>query len=135
MTAPIPDRPFEPLRDQWAVALTSYRRDGTPVSTTVNIAVDGERAFVRTYEQAWKFKRIRRDPRVLVAPSTAKGRPTGPPIEAHARVLEGAAADHARRLIERKHPWFQGILVPLAHRLRGYRTVHLELRPADADPG
>ena len=88
-----PDRPFEPLRDQWAVALTSYRRDGTPVSTTVNIAVDGERAFVRTYEQAWKFKRIRRDPRVVkVAPSTARGRPTGPPIEARARVVEGAEA-------------------------------------------
>ncbi len=39
---------LEPLIHQRAVLLTSYRRDGTPVGTAVNMAVDGDRAFVRT---------------------------------------------------------------------------------------
>jgi uncharacterized protein len=39
---------FEPLVRQNYVLLTADRRDGTPVGTPVNIAVDGDRAFVRT---------------------------------------------------------------------------------------
>jgi hypothetical protein len=29
---------FQPFVDQWAVLLTSYRRDGTPVGTPVSLA-------------------------------------------------------------------------------------------------
>ena len=56
---------------QWAVLLITYKRDGTPVGTPVSIAVEGERAFVRTWDTAWKFRRIRSNPEVEVAPCTA----------------------------------------------------------------
>lgn len=114
---------------QWAVLLTTYKRDGTPVGTAVNIVVEGDHAYFRTWDSAWKFRRIRNNPEVEVAPSTALGRPTGPAIQARARVLEGKESAHARRLIARKYPFSHGILVPMAHRLLGYRTMHLELRP------
>ncbi len=39
---------LEPFVRQWAVLLVTYKRDGTPVGTPVSIAVEGERAFVRT---------------------------------------------------------------------------------------
>ncbi len=39
---------LEPFVHQRYVLLTTYRRDGTPVRTPVNITVDGHRAFVRT---------------------------------------------------------------------------------------
>lgn len=39
---------LEPFVRQTYVLLTTYRRDGTPVGTPVNITVDGHRAFVRT---------------------------------------------------------------------------------------
>jgi uncharacterized protein len=71
------------------VLLTTYRRDGTPVGTPVNIAVDGDSAFVRTWDTAWKLKRIRNNPEVEVAPSTKGGKPTGPALHARARILEG----------------------------------------------
>lgn len=122
---------LRPFATQPTVVLTTFRRDGTPVATPVSIAVDGARAFVRTYASSGKFKRIRRNPMVEVAPSTFLGRPLGPALRATARVLDGAEADHARRLIERKHPWLHGRLVPLAHRLTGKRTVYLELTPED----
>jgi hypothetical protein len=39
---------LEPFVHQKYVLLTTYRRDGTPVGIPVHIAVDGDRAFVRT---------------------------------------------------------------------------------------
>jgi hypothetical protein len=42
---------LEPFVRQWAVLLTTYKRDGTPVGTPVNIAVDRDRAFVRTFDR------------------------------------------------------------------------------------
>jgi hypothetical protein len=109
--------------------LTTYRRDGTPVATPVNIAIAGGLAFVRAWGATEKIKRIGATPEVEIAPSTVRGRPTGPPIRARARILDGAESDSAGRALARKHPLRHGIIVPLIHRLRGNTTVHLELRP------
>ena len=127
----VPSRLLEPFVRQWAVLLTTYKRDGTPIGTPVSIVVDGDRAFVRTFDTAWKLKRIRNNPEVKVAPSTWRGRPTGPAIRARARALEGEESAYAGRLLARKHPILHRFLVPLIHRLRGNETMHIELRPLD----
>ncbi len=121
---------LEPFTRQWAVLLTTYCRDDTAVGTPVNIAVDGDRAFVRTWDTAWKLRRIRNNPEVEVAPCTALGKPTGPAIRAHARVLGADESAYAARTLSRKHPVLHGFLVPDLHRLRGNETVHIELTPA-----
>ena len=126
-TAKAPAAVFAPFARQRTVLLTTYRRDGTPVGTPVSIAVEGDRAFFRTYDKAWKSKRLRRNPAVTVAPSTMRGKATGPAIYAHARLLSGDEATHAARALARKHPLLHGILVPLSHRLCGYTTLHYEL--------
>jgi PPOX class probable F420-dependent enzyme len=123
---------LEPLVKQWAVLLSTYKRDGTPVGTAVNIVVEGDRAYFRTWDTAWKLRRIRNNPEVEFAPSTALGRPTGPASRARARVLEGKESVHAGRLLARKYPVTHGILVPLVHRLRGNKTMHVELTPKGA---
>jgi PPOX class probable F420-dependent enzyme len=119
---------LDPFTHQWAVLLTTFRRDGTPVGTPVSLAVDGERAFVRSPGNAWKVKRIRRNPYVEIAPCTPRGRPTGRAVPALARPLQGADAKRAARALRRKHPLLQGVLVPLAHRLMRCGTAHFELR-------
>jgi PPOX class probable F420-dependent enzyme len=119
---------------QKTVLVTTYRRDGRPVGTPVSLAVDGDHAYLRSFEQAGKTRRLRHNPRVEVAPSTARGRPTGPAIQATARRLEGAEARRAARLLAGKHPWLHGVLVPLTHRLgraKTGRTVHFQLTPLD----
>jgi uncharacterized protein len=123
---------LEAVRDAGTVLLTTYKRDGTPVGTPVSIAFDGDRVFFRSYDQAWKTKRLRSNPHVEVAASTLRGRPTGPVIHACATLLEDGQARLAATALARRHRLLQGILVPLAHRLRHYRTMHYELRP---DPG
>jgi len=121
---------LEPFAEQWAVLLTTYKRDGTPVGTPVNIVVEGDHAYFRTWDTAWKLRRIRNNPEVEFAPSTARGSPTAPAIQARATVLEGKGSARAGRLLARKHPILHGLLVPLVHRLRGNKTMHVELTPA-----
>jgi PPOX class probable F420-dependent enzyme len=123
---------WTPFVRQKTITLTSYRRDGTPVATPVSVAVAGDRAYVRSYEQAWKTLRIRTTLAVTVAPSTIRGTPTGPATAATARRLSGPEERAARRALRRKYPLLHGVLVPLAHRLgrrRTGRTVHFELTP------
>lgn len=120
---------LQPLVRQRAVLLTTYRRDGTPVGTAVNIAVEGDRAFFRTPHKTGKVKRLRNNANVEVAPSTMRGKPTGPAVRAQARLLGGEEAKLASNAIQRKYRILQGILVPLAHRLARYKTLHYELTP------
>lgn len=131
-TAATPE--LAPFVRQKTALLTSYRRDGTPVGTPVSVAVDGDRAFVRSFEKAWKTKRIRNRPEVELAPSTARGKPMGATIHARAKRLEGAEARDAARALRRKHPLLHGVVVPLGHRLgrsKSGRTVHFELVPLE----
>ena len=107
--------------------LTTYRRDGSPVGTPVHVAVEGERAYFRTWNTTAKLTRIARNPHVELAPSTLGGKPTGPAVQATARVLEGDEARRAARLLGAKYPILHSWLIPLGHRLMGKRTIHLEL--------
>lgn len=116
-----------PIRDAKTILLTTYKRDGTAVATPVSVAFDGDRAYFRSYDKAWKTKRIRRDPSVQAAPSTFRGKPTGPAIRARATLLDGEQARVAARALARRHRVLQAIVVPVAHRLMRYRTMHYEL--------
>jgi PPOX class probable F420-dependent enzyme len=121
-----------PVKDAKTILLTTYKRDGTGVGTPVSIAFDGDRAFFRSYHKAWKTKRLRNNPQVEIAASTLRGKPAGPPVHARATLLEGEQARIAARALARRHRLLQAILVPVAHRLMRYQTLHYELRP---DPG
>jgi PPOX class probable F420-dependent enzyme len=120
---------LEPLRDTKTILLTTYKRDGTPVGTPVSIAFDGERAFFRSYDKAWKTKRLRNNPRVEVTPCTLRGKPTGEPILAEAMLLDDKEARTAAGALARQHRALQAILVPLSHRIMRYKTMHYELSP------
>ena len=118
-----------PIRDAKTILLTTYKRDGTPVATPVSVAFDGERPFFLSYDKAWKTRRLRRNPAVQAAPSTLRGKATGPAIRARATLLDGEQARVAARALARRHRVLQAILVPTAHRLMRYRTLHYELVP------
>ena len=123
---------FASARNARTILLTTYKRDGTAVPTPVSIAFGDGRAFFRSYDKAWKTKRLRNNPRVEFAPATLRGKPTGPPVKARATLLEGGQARVAAKALARQHRVLQGFLVPLAHRIKRYQTMHYELTP---DPG
>lgn len=121
---------LEALRGAGTIVLTTYKRDGTPVPTPVSVAFDGDRAFFRSYDQAWKTKRLRNNARVEIAPATLRGKATGPAVEARATLLTGAEAQVAARALARRHRLLQAVLVPFAHRMKHYQTMHYELERA-----
>lgn len=121
---------LEPLKGAKTIVLTSYKRDGTPVPTPVSIAFDGDRAFFRSFDQAWKTKRMRNNPRIVATPATFRGKPTGPPVPGRAALLSGAQAQVAARALARRHRVLQAVLVPLTHRIMHYRTMHYEIESA-----
>lgn len=112
---------------QKTVLLTTYRKDGMPVETPVNIVVGDGRAYFRTYDKAWKSKRLARDPRVTVAPSTFRGNPTGTAVRGRARLLSAPEARPVARMLRRKYPLLQGVAVPVLHKVKRYRTLHYEI--------
>ena len=122
-----PSSMLEGFVHQKTILLTTYRRNGDPVATPVNIAVEGDRAFIRTYDKAGKARRIRNNPIVQIAPSTFRGKTTGTPMRLKSRLLDDDEAALARRLINRKYRILQGLVVPLVHWLRRTRTLHYEL--------
>jgi uncharacterized protein len=123
---------LKPFVDQWAALLTTYRRNGRPVATPVNVVVDGDRVMFRTYEQTGKFKRLRNDSRVTLQPCDARGRATSEQLVLGvARLLAGPRDADVSHQIDAKYPLFQGTLVRLIHRLARYRTVHFEVVPTE----
>jgi PPOX class probable F420-dependent enzyme len=125
---------LEPLERRWAVLLRTRKRDSSWVGTPVNLAVDGERAYFGTPADSWKVRRLRNFDEVEVAPSTLRGRATGPALSARARLLEGDEARAAERLLVRRHPIVHRFVVPLELRLKGTTNKLYELtdlRPLD----
>jgi uncharacterized protein len=110
------------------VLLETRRKDGRWVETPVSLVTDGTGTYFRTYDAAGKAKRLRNFPDVWISPSDLRGRRLGPRVEARARLLDGAEAEHARELLARRFPVLHGWLVPWTHRLKGWTTLHYELQ-------
>lgn len=91
---------FRSLRKHKYALLVTFRRSGVAVPTVTWFGVDDDgRVFTHAFANAGKVKRLRNNPRTLLAPSTSRGRPRGPAIEGRGRVLPPDEWDHAERTI------------------------------------
>src|SRR6516165_11267045 len=94
------------------ISLTTRRRDGKLVSTPVWVVSDDRRRLlVWTHATTWKVRRIRRDPRVLVAESNYRGRERGPRLEGTAQLVDNV---DVQQLIRGKYGWQKRLLERLA---------------------
>jgi len=128
--------PFGLLGGHRYMSLTTFRRSGESVSTTVWFALVEGRAYVFTNKNSGKVKRIRNNPRVVLTPSNVRGKPRSPgSIEAGARLMGKDEEEMPNRAIDQKYGW--------QYRLFNYvlglpknppEHVFLELRPG-GDPG
>jgi uncharacterized protein len=107
--------------------LETRKRDGSWVATPVSLVAADGHLYFRSYQEAGKAKRLRNFPQVRVAPCTMAAKPTGDAVTGRAHLLDDAQSRVVARLLRRRFPVMHGILVPLAHRLKGYTTLHYEL--------
>jgi uncharacterized protein len=83
------------------VSITTFRRDGTAVSTPVWIAGEDGVLLVHSDADCWKVKRIRRDGHVRLAPCNARGVVHGDAVDADATLDEDTSEVSA--LLARKY--------------------------------
>ncbi|MEX0167626.1 PPOX class F420-dependent oxidoreductase [Streptomyces sp. LMG1-1-1.1] len=97
----------EELRRGRYVSLTTFRKDGTGVATPVWYAVEGSELYAWTRTDSWKVKRLRKDPRVVVAVCDVRGNvPEGAErVTGEGRLVEGEELHRIRRLLARKYSW------------------------------
>ena len=110
--------------------LTTFRKSGAPVVTTVWFAQANDNVYVWTAQTSGKVKRIRNNPAVELAPSTRLGRPRGPVIKARARILPVVEQYVAQQAMDAKYGW-QKRFFALIWRLQGRQQVYIEITPAD----
>ena len=94
---------FETLQRQQFINLTTYRKTGQPVVTTVWFAQEGDRIVGTTQAQSGKIKRLRHTSKVSVAPSTFDGKMLGEALAGVGRVLSVEEAPIAEAALRSKY--------------------------------
>jgi len=114
------------------VSFTSYRKDGTPVSTPVWIAPDGDDLYFFSDTGAFKVKRVRNNPAVTLQPCDVRGRikDGAPLVTGVAEVLDHSDSPRVRRIVNRKYR-VTGTIGGLFSRLRGTEaSIGIRIRKA-----
>jgi PPOX class probable F420-dependent enzyme len=99
MSNPIPPE----IQGQKYICLTTFRKNGAGVSTPVWFGEDGDKLYVMTRSDSGKYKRLRNNPQVQIAPCSMRGKIKGPQFPATARILPPAEWPHAKQTIHRKY--------------------------------
>jgi uncharacterized protein len=94
------------LSDEKYILLTTFRRDGTPVSTPVwAVDLGDDEIGFWTSSGSGKAKRLAHTSRVTVQPCDGRGRtkPDTAPVEATARLVTGSEYDAIRQRVIAKY--------------------------------
>jgi uncharacterized protein len=131
-SAPAPQT-VQRLRDLRALfpgrflSVTSFKRDGTGIATPVWFVSDGSRLFAFTDLNSAKIRRIRRNPRVLVASCRPGGKVRREPVAASAEILTAAAdLERVQKLLLARYKVSYRVVMlfyRLGRRLRGKQSV------------
>lgn len=116
------------LRKSRVGLLTTYRRNGQPVATPVSIGIRAGAVYFVSSATSGKARRLTARADVTLAPSTVRGRPTGPAISGQAHLLSGAGRRRARRLLQPSGPPFWSYVL---YRIRHHRVCVYEIRLTD----
>jgi PPOX class probable F420-dependent enzyme len=98
-----------PFAGQRYLNLESFKRDGTSIQTPVWFAEEQGVLYVYTLANTGKVKRIRRNPRIRIAPCTMRGTVIGPWVEMDATIVDATTATHGHALLRQKYGWLKGI--------------------------
>lgn len=114
------------------VNLTTYRKDGTAVTSPLWAALDGDQLVMWTVADSWKVKRLRRDPRVVVQACDVRGHKSfGAPVSGTAEVLDAADSGRVKKAIADKYGLLGKITILGSKLRRGdHGSVGIVITPA-----
>ncbi len=91
------------IRGQRYISLATLRKSGVAVCTPIWFAEDNNKLYLMTSSKTGKYKRIRNNLQVKIAPCTIRGKITGPEFPATARILPPEEFARVRRMINAKY--------------------------------
>ena len=91
------------IQGQKYISLITFRKNGDGVKTPVWFAEKDGKLYVKTRNDSGKYKRIRNNARVKLAPCTMSGKITGPEFAGTARILPAAQWAEAQKALHRKY--------------------------------
>ena len=96
---PIPSE----IAGQKYISLATFRKSGARVDTPVWFGEADGKLYVKSRIDSGKFKRIRNNPAVKVAPCNIRGKITGPEFSGGARILDRSEEQVAKDAVNRKY--------------------------------
>jgi PPOX class probable F420-dependent enzyme len=91
------------IRGQKYISLTTFRKTGVPVPTPVWFGEKNGKLYVMSRSDSGKYKRVRNNSKVRIAPCSIRGKVTGLQFDAVARLLPPEAWPDAHRTIKDKY--------------------------------
>ena len=113
------------LEDEKYICLTTFRKTGIAVPTPVWFGEDDGKLYVKTRNDSGKYKRLRNNPQVRIAPCTIRGKITGPEFSATARLLPPEDWPRASTIINKKY-WLARLSI------WSKQNVYVEITPGAA---
>jgi uncharacterized protein len=91
------------IQNQKYVCLTTFRKSGVGVSTPLWFAEIDAKLYAMTRNDSGKYKRIRNNPNVKLAPCTIRGKVIGPEFAGKAQILPPEQWEQAKDALHRKY--------------------------------
>jgi uncharacterized protein len=91
------------IHGQKYISLGTFRKNGSLVHTPVWFGEENGKLYVMTRSDSRKYKRLRNNPQVRIAPCTMRGKIKGPEFAATVRIQPEDDWPLARNTIHRKY--------------------------------
>lgn len=117
------------FENQQYLNIETFRRNGEGVKTPVWFAKEGNTLLIWTQVTSGKIKRIRRDGKVRVSPSTAAGETLGEWTDAQAAVFDSNEDIKRTEIIFRKKYGWMFSMFGWLGKIRGakYATIQVQI--------
>lgn len=89
------------------VSLITFKKNGDPIATQVWFVEEDEKIYIVTLRGRYKFKRIKNNLDVKIAPASLRGKPKGEYLDGNARVLSDDESNPIVGLFKKKYRLFK----------------------------
>ncbi|MHA2289689.1 MAG: PPOX class F420-dependent oxidoreductase [Promethearchaeota archaeon] len=88
------------------ISLVTYKKNGDSIATQVWFVEEAEKLYFVTLQGRYKFKRIKNNPNVRIAPASMRGKPKGEYLDGTARILSDDEFNSIIALFKKKYRTF-----------------------------
>jgi PPOX class probable F420-dependent enzyme len=113
------------------IALTTYRKNGTPVMTPVWFVQRDEKLFVWTAGDSGKAKRLKNNPHVQLVPSNHSGKPLGAVQCGLAHFAEQCEYSTLEKAFKAKYGWLVNFFA-LIWKIQRHPHTYVEITPSNS---